>query len=163
MTRQHHCQVQSHSALPATKECDHLVADNRIVVKEGRHCLSFIEAFSFLFFFFCIVFIVNVIEDELTSLYYHRTCQHFCGLWCSEWANTEHLCTLCFCLGIKDVSDCKQVQKMTRGAKCFLNIRCLLLQPILHSGPNLLKHHHKYFPWGNWCSIHSQRTSQLTS
>lgn len=42
-----------------------------------------------------------------------------------------------FCLEIKDASDCKQLQQMTRGAKCFLDIRWLPLRSILHSRPNL--------------------------
>lgn len=93
MTCQCHCQVQCHSALPATKECYHLATDNK---KEEKR-----EAVSLAFYSdFCIVFIVvnfpfEVSNDHLTSHHYHHhTCQPFCSLRCSEWANTKHLFTL---------------------------------------------------------------------
>lgn len=95
MTCQHHCQVQCHSALPVTKECYHLATDNRTEGKREAASDSCLIQWFLHCFFIVVNFPFEVSNDHLPSRHYHHhTCQPFCSLRCSEWANTKHLFTL---------------------------------------------------------------------
>lgn len=52
-TCQHHCQVQCHSVLPATKKCYYLTADNRTEENQGHCYFSFLSWFLFSPCFIC--------------------------------------------------------------------------------------------------------------
>lgn len=97
----------------------------------------------------------EVSNDHLTSQHDH-TCQPFCSLRCLEGTNTKHLFTLFFCLEIKDASNSKQVQQMTKGAKCSRSVRWLLLRYILHSWPNLPNNITSISPEDRPLTIHSR-------
>lgn len=90
--------------------------------------------------------------------YYHHTCQPFCSLRCSEWANTKHLFTL-FLSG-----DQRRFWLQTSSAddlRCQMFPQHQMASPAIHiaflAGPP--KHHHKYFPRGSSLPIHSRETS----
>lgn len=94
-TCQHHCQVQCHSVLPATKECYYLTADNRTEENQGHCYFSFLSWFLFFPLFYLLISLFEVSNDHLTSQHcHHHTCQPFCSLRCSERGNTTHLLTL---------------------------------------------------------------------
>lgn len=72
----------------------------------------------------------SVNNDHLTY-WHHRTCQPFLPAYDVQSKQTQSICLRVSFLGDQRH---KQVQQMTKGAKCFLGIRWAY---ILHSGPNL--------------------------
>lgn len=75
----------------ATNECYHLATDKRAKKREAVCCASFSEFRTVLQL---LILPFEVSNDHLTSKHYHHhTCQPFCSLRCSEWANRKHLLT----------------------------------------------------------------------
>ena len=143
MTCQHYCRVQCHSALPATKERYHLVAQNR--TEERRLHIVIPALFSYLL----ISPLFEVSNDRLTSQRSnHHTCQAFRSLRCSECAEHKASVYAAFVSTSKTLQTANGFKPMTRGAKCFLNIRWLLPRSILHSRAKTSQTPSQVFPPG---------------
>lgn len=139
MTCQHHCQAQCHSALLATKMSHGLqqIIKRKKSVKQsssfGDFCFDFI-------YLYLLISLFELSNDHLRSRQSSSSLSYLSAFLQPKMLGvSKHkasVYTVCF-LEIKDARDCKQVERMTQGAKCFLNIRWLLLPSILHPRPNL--------------------------